>query len=184
MKLEEILSQSFKYPISNVKRLLILGILILSTIFIIPRILTAGYHIRIIESSFEGSNELPPFNEWKKMVIDGFKYIIVLLVYLIVPTFIGGLLAVIGVILGIMNFGSSYNILIFVVVVMLLVMIVPYFLSFMAVARMVKENRFGAAFEFKEIWKVAKNFGSDKLHYCSSLFNFINYFSTSYSGYP
>lgn len=89
MNLSEILSESFKYPLSNLKRMLILGILLALNILIIPAILSMGYYIRIIESSFQGSNELPPFNEWGKMFTDGLKYIVVLLIYLGIPAFIG-----------------------------------------------------------------------------------------------
>ena len=42
---------------------------------------------------------------------------------------------------------------------MILVMIVPYFLSFMGVARMVKEDKIGAAFDFRELLSIIKTIG-------------------------
>ncbi len=108
MELYEMLSQSVRYPFSNVKRLLILGIFIATGyVIIIPLIFALGYCMRIIESSLEGSPELPPFNAWKKMFIDGLKYILVLLVYLGVPGIVAFILAVFtGVMLFAANIGS------------------------------------------------------------------------------
>lgn len=161
MKLKEIISQSFKYPLSNVKRLLILGILIAFSILIIPGILAFGYFIRIIDSSFKDSHKLPPFNEWKKMFTDGLKYIMVILVYLGVPAFIAVLL---GVFIAIISY-STINLITFTLIWTILIgliLIVPYFLSFMGVARMVKEERLGAAFEFGKVISIIKNIGSGR----------------------
>lgn len=158
MKLKEIMSQSFKYPLTNVKRLLILGILIAFSILIIPGILALGYFIRVIDSNFKGSNELPPFNEWKRMFIDGLKYIVVILVYIGVPFFVASLLGAFVSILLPATLAFNTFMLIW-IVIMILVMIVPYFLSFMGVARMVKEDKIGAAFDFRELLSIIKTIG-------------------------
>lgn len=62
-------------------------------LIIIPiSIIVHGYLIRIIESTLEGSNELPDFNDLKKLIIDGLKFIIVNIIYGI-PLFIASVIA-------------------------------------------------------------------------------------------
>lgn len=164
MNLSEILSESFKYPLSNLKRMLILGILLALNILIIPAILSMGYYIRIIESSFQGSNELPPFNEWGKMFTDGLKYIVVLLIYLGIPAFIGsfiGSMIMFFIIYTDLNqIMGIYTFMAILYSVIILITIVPYFVSFMGITRMVRENSVKAAFEFTPVINVIKGFGT------------------------
>lgn len=161
MELYEMLSQSVRYPFSKVKRLLILGILLATGyILIIPLIFALGYYMRIIESSLEGSPELPPFNRWKKMFIDGLKYILVLLVYLGVPGIIACILAIFTGIMFYAVMGSIEALSIAWILLTAIIVVVPYFLSYMAITNMVKENSLQAAFDFKKTWKIVKKFGS------------------------
>ena len=74
-----------KFPFSNVGRAFGLLLLFLGSIFIIPIILALGYIFRIIEHTINGSNELPPFDEWGNMFTDGIKYLVATAIYLIVP---------------------------------------------------------------------------------------------------
>lgn len=99
MNIKEIAVDSLRYPFSDWRKLLILLIMVSSTIFlgqfiliIIPiSIILNGYLIRIIESTLEGSDKFPAFNDLKKLIIDGIKFIIVSAIYsipLLVASFI------------------------------------------------------------------------------------------------
>jgi hypothetical protein len=48
-----------------------------------------------LKTSFQGSNELPIFNEWMEMFIDGFKVVLVIIIYAI-PIIIIALISNIG----------------------------------------------------------------------------------------
>jgi hypothetical protein len=92
------------------------------------------------------------------MFIDGLKYIVVILVYIGVPFFVASLLGAFVSILLPATLAFNTFMLIW-IVIMILVMIVPYFLSFMGVARMVKEDKIGAAFDFRELVSIIKTIG-------------------------
>ena len=80
MNIKQITIDSLRYPFTSSK-LFILFLLNLGYFFIIPGIIAEGYVIRIIESTLEGSKELPEFTDLKKLLIDGLKYIVVGVVY-------------------------------------------------------------------------------------------------------
>ena len=63
----------------GIKNLAELGILYL--IGIIIDFLVEGYEFRIIQSSLTGTSELPKFNDWIKMFINGFKVFVTYIVY-------------------------------------------------------------------------------------------------------
>ncbi|MBV1767874.1 MAG: DUF4013 domain-containing protein, partial [Methanobacterium sp.] len=187
MNLSEILSESFKYPLSNLKRMLMLGILLALNILIIPAILSMGYYIRIIESSFQGSNELPPFNEWGKMFTDGLKYIVVLLVYLGIPAFIGVIIVTLIIMFLAYSYVASMGIYAFMGItysLLLLIMIVPYFVSFMGIARMVKENSVKASFEFTPVINVIQGFGAGRYIAAIIIFSLLSFLVVLISSIP
>jgi len=105
MEIREIVKDSIKYSLSDWKKILILGsIVVISNIsdigvslgttnvavicflgifgFIIG-LLGGGYLFRIIKSSLVGIGKLPTFDDWIDMFIDGSKMFIVIIVYLI-----------------------------------------------------------------------------------------------------
>ncbi len=102
MDMIEIVEDAVKYPLSDLKKVLILGIIILFTsipgISIIAALLGTsdlstirfldilyllvyGYLFRIIESSLNGRIELPDFDNWTDMFKDGIKVFIVSIIY-------------------------------------------------------------------------------------------------------
>ncbi|NYB52666.1 MAG: DUF4013 domain-containing protein [Methanobacteriaceae archaeon] len=113
MEMGNILSESFKYPVSNWKRLLIFGLIfliyqfciigvsrfsrisVLLLILIIPGIIAyfiiMGYRLRAMETSIKGENEAPTFNKWSQMLLDGLKVFVVAIIYGFIPAMIIGL---------------------------------------------------------------------------------------------
>jgi len=106
MNISEIVEDAVRYPFSDWKKILILGIIMifasLSSIlqsvipsnvglklilFVVGVILIGffarGYQYRIIKSSLSNINILPEFNDWVNMLIDGIKVFIVNIIYLI-----------------------------------------------------------------------------------------------------
>jgi hypothetical protein len=81
MDIGDVISDSLRYPTSNWSKVVILGVLFLISIFIIPLFLGLGYIFRVIKSSLVGVEELPAFDSWGEMMIDGLKLFLVYLVY-------------------------------------------------------------------------------------------------------
>lgn len=91
------MSDAVKYPSQDWSKVIILGFLSLipltgiffvpfnlyTFIFFIIAFLPLGYLFRIIKTTFNGSDELPNFDEWKSMFMDGFKVNLVLMIYAI-----------------------------------------------------------------------------------------------------
>lgn len=105
MEVWKILKDSVKYPFSDWKKLLILGVIIvfsgissvavlggtrnveviyfLVIIGIMVGFLVNGYLFRIVESSLVGIFELPKFNDWGDLFLDGIKLDIIGIFYAI-----------------------------------------------------------------------------------------------------
>ncbi len=118
----------------------------------IVTIFTSGYIIRIIQSSITGEAELPEFNSWIEMFVDGFRYLIISFIYFI-PAFLILLFAIIfygsvliNIITGISTIDTSMllNFGIFIIIACIyVVIIIPILL--MAVANMANHNKFTAS---------------------------------------
>lgn len=79
------MSDAAKYPSRDWKKVLTLGILILISFLIIPTFLVLGYTFRALKWSIAGADELPDFDEWGSMFIEGIKVFAVQIVYFLVP---------------------------------------------------------------------------------------------------
>ena len=131
MNVREIVKDSVNYPLSNWKKILILGIILvingLSGIFIsfnatnadiiwllagigfIIGFLASGYLFRIIRSSLVGNVELPEFDDLIDMGTDGVKVFIVGIVYLIPAIIITSVLTALFNSYAELTFGSLLN---------------------------------------------------------------------------
>ena len=186
MNIEEIVKDSLKYPLSNWKSYLILGIivvfanlysdimeftqdngliLILWVIGAIMGIFALGYMLKIIKSSFLDVNILPEFNNIVKIFIDGFKAVIVSIVYLIpiivviLGTLFSGLLKIQAVSGG--SFSISGNPIILIIFLYMIVIIPAVAL---AIANMTyNESKLRSAFKFSEIFEKISAIGRGKL---------------------
>lgn len=107
----DIYKDSFEFASRKVSVLLILGVLSFLNFLIIPLIFFYGYNYRVIKLSTQSMinvDEVPPnFDDLKGMFIDGLKYLVVYICYMIIPVIIitfsvlnkNALLFMIGVIL-------------------------------------------------------------------------------------
>lgn len=104
MKVRRIIRDSLKYPLSDWKKFLILGIIfliiyilnftahhgknvyllvLLIGIAFVVGLFINGYIFRIINSTFDGKDELPEFNNWHDMGLEGVKVYLGYIVYLL-----------------------------------------------------------------------------------------------------
>ena len=188
MSIQKIIVDSLTYPFSNGMRFFVLGIIILISLsqysvlylnrmnylificldvvgFLVVGSLVRGYLFKVISESLKDVNELPEFNDWKKMFINGIKVFIVNFIYLIpviliiilVLRYSGSTdLKTIFAGLSYLNFDLLlYNVFFHFIPVLIallyLVMIIPVIL--MAVANMAYNNgKLSAAFKFREIF--------------------------------
>jgi hypothetical protein len=105
MDSEKMILSSVKYSSENWIKIIALGFIslialigisnIFVSFFLVIGFIPAGYLFRILKTSFQGSNELPIFNEWMEMFIDGFKVVLVIIIYAI-PIIIIALISNIG----------------------------------------------------------------------------------------
>ncbi|MBP2046515.1 DUF4013 domain-containing protein [Methanobacterium aggregans] len=105
MDIKFIVRDSLKYPLSDWKKILILGIILFISSYVITDniitirniaemgllgiiglmfgLLAYGYAFRIIKTSLLGIVELPAFDDWVNMFLVGLKVLVVGIVYLI-----------------------------------------------------------------------------------------------------
>lgn len=170
MKLTEIISDSFKYPGSNPehlninrKRWLIFGLLMFTTLVVIPGIFVAGYTLRVIRKTVQGDSKMPKYNEWTNMFLDGLKVILTTVVYYFIPA----ILVILGVgqfYLVFYGYGMLDTSLInwLPLVIGVLLFIPAIILYMLALSNMVYHNSLRAAFNIGEIIQRIKIIGYGK----------------------
>jgi hypothetical protein len=70
MDIGEIISDAVKYPSSDWKKLLILGVFFILCFVIVGIFFVLGYFLRILKSTIAGADELPEFDDLGDMFID------------------------------------------------------------------------------------------------------------------
>ncbi|MBZ2166547.1 DUF4013 domain-containing protein [Methanobacterium spitsbergense] len=110
MDISGIIKDSLRYPFTDWKNILILGIIVwvssiignaislgytsnyvlfpLICVGFITGLFVNGYMFKIIKTSLNEENKPPEFNAWTNMLIDGMKVFLVSIVYLVVPILI------------------------------------------------------------------------------------------------
>lgn len=159
MDIGEIISNSLSYPSQDWKKVLIYGILFLISFLIIPVFLVMGYFFRILKGSIAGFDELPDFDEWGEMLIDGLKIFVVQFVYFLIPAiviFIGMWASIASV--SVTDAGNMANPALFMglmggtAIIGIILAIILGLIASIAIANMALNNgEFGAAFRFGEI---------------------------------
>lgn len=187
MNINDIFKDAFKFPASNWKRFLILGIIILvSTLLAMPTIyfknspyilltfliayiiqlFVMGYTLRTTKISINEEDELPAFNKWIEMFIDGIKIFIVSLLYSIIPS----IFVIVGVFIAIFSSIQAGNLqlnflnpatLVFLAIGGLLYVLVMFFYQ-IGIANMAYHGNLGAALHLSEIRSIIRKIGWKK----------------------
>ena len=148
----DLYKDSFEFASKKITILLVLGVLSLFGILIVPLIFVYGYGYRVIkmstQSMINGEDEPPEFGEYKKMFIDGLRYIVVYLAYLIIPFIIIAISA--------MNGSVNWILLIIGIILMIICMLIAY----LAVPNMAaNDDSISAAFAFSDIIDIMGSIG-------------------------
>ncbi|MDO8869158.1 MAG: DUF4013 domain-containing protein [Methanobacteriaceae archaeon] len=168
MDIGEIVSDSIKYPASDLKKLIILGLMFLTSFLIVPIFLAMGYGFRALKASIAGAEDLPEFDEWGEMLVDGLKVFVVQFVYFLIPALIIiiGSWASIAALAAASTTGTMTDPTAFIgiisgtVLIGGIVAIILGLLSTIALANMAyNDSELGAAFRFSEIMNIISQIG-------------------------
>ena len=151
MDIGKTISDSVRYPTSDLGKLLILGILL---IIPIVNFIGMGYFLRALKSNLAGISELPNFDDVGELFIEGLKIFIVGIIYTI-PVWIiaAGLGAGQNVVMsaGMLSGAALYALILGYIIYVILVIIIG-FIETIAVANLAyNDGEFGAAFRLSEI---------------------------------
>ena len=146
----DIYKDSFEFSSRKVLNLIILGLLSLFYILIIPLVFFYGYNYRVVklstQSMINGDDVPPDFDDFKRMFIEGLKYIVVEFVYLIIPMII-------------MIASVFYRNAILFILGLILVTIFQLF-ALLAIPHMaVNDDSLNSAFEFSKINNIMASIG-------------------------
>lgn len=166
--------QFFRFPFDDKRwptKALIGGLLTLLGFIIWPLLLPVwGYNVRIARRTIQGElPSLPDWDDWGDLFTDGVRFFIVGLVYMLPVALIGccayiGLFSAAGIpliaedspALGIAGMMASYGIFYFLLGVLVLLGLPLVLLASVAVTRMVAHDSLGSAFEFGQVWQLAR----------------------------
>lgn len=181
--LKEIIIDSLKYSASDLKTVVMLGIILLVAdyadhltytelygneikllflvVVIIMAIFEAGYIFRILIETIHGSKKLPKFNKLKLMFIHGLKEIIILILYFSVPVII--------FILFYLNFlNLDFNVLsvvndVFISIILILTLVIYIFFPVVILHRAHNDGNFRSSFDFGKIYHKIRSIGFKRL---------------------
>jgi hypothetical protein len=161
----EIVNDAIRYPSTDWKKVIILGVLMIASVVIIPIFLVMGYGFRALKASIAGFDELPEFDEWGEMFVDGLKVFVVQIAYMIVPLIIifagtFGSLAMISPTGAITDPTAFTGLLGGTVIIGVILAIILGLIETIAIAHMAyNDSELGAAFRFGEILNVISQIG-------------------------
>ncbi|WP_407381509.1 DUF4013 domain-containing protein [Methanobrevibacter sp.] len=148
----DIYKDSFEFASRKISNLLLLGVLSFFNILIIPMIFFYGYNYRVVklstQSMINGGDVPPEFNDFKKMFIDGLKYIIVYFVYLIIPV----ILIMASIISGSVNW-----ILLLIGIILLIICTLVVYIAIPHMAA--NDDSLKSAFAFSELFEIISSIG-------------------------
>ena len=133
------LSEAINYPRESdhvLRTVLIGGVLSLLSILIIPALILGGYGIKVLRRTTTGNDELPQFEDWGTLALDGLKGLGIAIGYLLAPMVLFAL--TIGVLSGTLQ---TLGILVTAVVYLGALYCLPAATTVFA-----REEQFGAAF--------------------------------------
>ena len=143
-----------------VKTLLIGGVLGLLSVLLVPVFTIYGYLMRVLRIRMEGDDDVPVFDDWSEMTVDGVKAFAISFVYGIVPAVLASVFIVAGV-FGLAGAGDSGVIagiggvtLLFGALLAVVLGLVALYVTPAALANYAETDRMGAAFAFGQLWPV------------------------------
>lgn len=154
MELSENIMDSIKYPISDLKNLIIFAVLSLFSFLIIPIPFVVGYVYKVASETLEGNDTLPEFENAGELAINGLKLIGVLLIYGIIIGIVLSIFITIGA-----ATGSNAIYAIFIIIGTIIALIMGFFIIPAPINMILNNGSFGAAFDFGAIKEMITDVG-------------------------
>lgn len=85
---EAVLEAALRYPTAGergLERLLVGGVLLWLSVFVLPAILVYGYLLRCLAAVAAGEEAVPRFDDWAGLLVDGLKALAVVVAYGLIP---------------------------------------------------------------------------------------------------
>lgn len=144
------------------------GLLLVTSVFVLPLLVLLGYHVRVVRSGVAGDANPPEFEQWGDLLVDGLKLCTIYIVYAIAPLLALALAFAVSAVtapapetvqtLQTPNAVSEPHlspVSVGVLLAICLVALVSGYVSFAATARFAHEDRIGAAFEIRPVVRTA-----------------------------
>lgn len=141
------------------KTVLIGGALTFFSVLLIPVFVVYGYVVRTVRYSLEGEPEPPAFDDWGTLLIDGLQAWVISLIYFLIPLLVFGVTvggSIVAIATG-TDAGAAIGAGSMVVGlgVASILSIAFGYVAVVAIVNFAREGRFGAAFDFTLIKRVA-----------------------------
>jgi hypothetical protein len=184
MNLKEIIMDSIRYSVSNLKAIIPLGLvlliadmadelswagdfadelmIILYFLVILLAIFEAGYVFRILEETVNGSKKLPHFNKLNLLFKNGFKELIVLCIYFSIPLFLFVLFFLEFLFSMDLNDVAGASIILFIIFLSLTIIIYVLFPAVL-LHRAHNNGSFASSFDFRKIYHKIRKIGFKRL---------------------
>lgn len=184
MGLSDIISDSVKYPFSDIQTFLIVGVfsllaglsnllsvsygvdgmgilVIASIVGLIFALILSGYCLKVVKNAIDYSDALPEF-DFVNDLINGIKVLIISIVYFIIPLIIAILFAGVGGLVGasIDHLAASLG---FALIIVAIIAIIFAIFEIVALARFANTGQMGDAFSFGEIFEDIKKIGIGRI---------------------
>ena len=157
----DIYKDALEYSAKDWKTLVILGVICFFSFLLLPVFLITGYNYRVINNAvhgvINGRDPLPGFEDLISMFVDGVKYVIVQILYLIVPVIIFIIFAIIA---GQLGGVASSALMIIGGIITFVVFVVAELMIQMGLCHMAyHDGAFSKAFALSEIKEVIDEIG-------------------------
>lgn len=97
------LADALRYPFRGtwLERTLYGSALVVGSILLVPLVALAGYGVRVLETSLDGADEPPAFDDWRSLLRRGAGATAIAIAYLVGPLLVG---VVLGLVLGVVGY--------------------------------------------------------------------------------
>lgn len=157
----DIYKDALEYSAKDWKTLVVLGVISLFSFLLLPAFIITGYNYRVVNQAvhgiINGKDPLPEFTDIMGMFVDGIKFFVVQVAYLIVPVLIFIIFALIAG-----NIGGFASAVLMVIgcLITFIVGVVAYIMNQMGICHMAyNDGEFSKAFAFKELKEVVDEVG-------------------------
>ena len=157
----DIYKDALEYSAQDWIKLVILGVICLFSFLLLPIFLITGYNYRVINNAvhgiINGRDPLPDFDDLISMFVDGVKFVIVQIGYMIIPIIIFFIFAIIA---GQLDGAVSAALMVIGCIITFALMVAACLMAQMGLCHMAyNEGAFSKAFAFAEIKEVIDEIG-------------------------